>query len=403
VSATGGLDTIDVLLSRACEEHRVPGVVAVIADRDQIRFLRAYGSANVELGLAMHEDAVFRVASLTKAVVAIAVLSLVERGELDLDAPVGSIIPAFDEVMVLEGFDGEVPRLRPPRRRATVRNLMTHTSGLTYDAFEPNLMRYGTVTGVPMPSTGLKACFRSPMVFDPGTRFAYGMSTDWTGQVLETVTGQTLDGYLHEHVLDPLGLTDIAFRLDDDQQPRLAAVHLRAGDDEFKVIDFEWPPDPEFDSAGHGLYATARDYAEIQRLLLRSGELDGVRLLQPETVDMMMSDHLGDVRMQRLPTTRPDFTYDLDPGPNVSWGLDIMVTTKGAPGLRPAGSAGWCGTFNNYYWIDRAAGVAAALHMSYLPLFDPAATGLFERFECAVYESLNSTPSTTPVPLSRPR
>jgi methyl acetate hydrolase len=381
---------IDALLEHAAARQDVPGVVAAIASRDGITFERAYGSADTERSIALRPDAIFRVASLTKAVVAIAVLQLVERKLLDLDTPVGEIIPAFDEVQVLEGFDGDTPRLRAPRRRATVRNLMTHTSGVTYDAFQADLLRYGAVTGVPMPSSGLKASFASPMVVDPGERFTYGMSTDWTGQVLEAVTGEPLAQIVRDRVTGPLGLNDVAFRLSPEQTSRLAPVHLRQADGTFTVIDFEWPAEPEFDSAGHGLYATAADYMAVQRLLMRGGELRGVRLLEPETVAMMTSDELikQGIRMERLRSARPEFSYDLVPRPNVSWGLDIEVTTADAPGLRPAGSFGWCGTFNNYYWIDPKNGIAAGLHMSYLPLFDPAAIQLYEQFERAIYAAL---------------
>jgi CubicO group peptidase (beta-lactamase class C family) len=381
---------IDALLERACEQRAVPGVVAVVADSDHIAFERAYGSANIEQGVALPSDAIFRIASLTKAVVAIAVLQLVERGQLELDTPVGDIIPAFDGVQVLEGFDGDTPRLRAPHRRATVRNLMTHTSGLTYDAFQEDLLRYGAVTGVPMPSSGLKASFASPMVIDPSERFTYGMSTDWTGQVLEALTGQPLDEIVRERVTDPLGLDDVAFTLSDEQTSRLAPVHMRQPDGAFQVIDFEWPSDPEFHSAGHGLYATAGDYVAVQQLLLRGGELRGVRLLEPGTVATMTGDELSKlgIRMERLRSARPEFSYDLVPKPNVSWGLDTEITTADAPGLRPAGSFGWCGTFNNFYWIDPTNGIAAGLHMSYLPLFDPAAMDLYEQFERAVYAAL---------------
>jgi methyl acetate hydrolase len=381
---------IDRLLERTCERRAVPGVVAVIASSDRIVFERAYGLANIEQNVALQADAIFRVASLTKAVVAIAVLQLVERKQLDLDTPVGDIIPAFDEVQVLEGFDGDTPRLRAPRRRATVRNLMTHTSGVTYDAFQAELLRYGAVSGVPMPSSGLKASFASPMVVDPGERFTYGMSTDWTGQVLEALTGRPLEQIVRERVTDPLGLADIVFTPNPEQTRRLAPVHLRQADGAFTVIDFEWPSEPEFHSAGHGLYATAGDYMAVQQLLMRDGELHGVRLLKPETVAMMTSDELvkQGIRMERLRSARPEFSYDLVPRPNASWGLDIEITTADTPGLRPAGSFGWCGTFNNYYWIDPKNGIAAGLHMSYLPLFDPAALELYEQFERTIYAAL---------------
>lgn len=378
---------IDALLQDACERRAVPGVVAVVAGADGIAFERAYGWADIEQRILLAPDAIFRVASLTKAVVAIAVLQLVERDRLDLDTPVGDIIPAFDEVQVLEGFDGDIPRLRAPRRRATVRNLMTHTSGLTYDAFHADLLRYGDLSGVPMPASGLMSCFASPMVVDPGERFTYGMSSDWTGQVIEVITGKPLDRVVRECVTEPLGLKDVTFTPNADQRGRVAPVHLLQEDGSFTVIEFEWPSDPEFHSAGHGLYATARDYMTVQQLLMRGGELQGVRLLEPETVKMMTGDELvkQDIQMQRLSTARADFSYDFVPRQGVSWGLDIEITTASSPGLRPAGSFGWCGTFNNYYWIDPENEIAAGLHMSYLPLFDPAATHLFEQFERAVY------------------
>lgn len=381
---------VDALLTDACGQLAVPGAIAVIADRNGTAFERAYGWADVEQRTALPRNAIFRVASLTKAVVAIAALQLVERGQLDLDIPVGDILPSFDEVQVLDGFDGDAPRLRTPKRRATVRNLMTHTSGLTYDAFAADLVRYGSATGVPMPSSGLMASFRSPMVVDPGERFTYGMSTDWTGQVLEAITGSALAEIVRDRVTVPLGLDDVAFNLNAEQTSRLAPVHLREGERSFKVIDFEWPADPEFHSAGHGLYATAADYMAVQRLLLRGGELNGVRLLEPATIAMMTGDELikQGIRMERLVSARPEFSYDLVPRANVSWGLDIEIATADTPGLRSAGSFGWCGTFNNYYWIDPTNGIAAALHMSYLPLFDPAAMQLYERFERAVYAAL---------------
>jgi methyl acetate hydrolase len=377
---------LDALLANAVEGGRVPGAVGIVADADGTRHLGAHGTRGA--GLPMAADTLFRIASLTKAVVAIAVLACVERGELDLDTPVRDIIAAFDNVMVLDGFDGDRPRLRPPRRQATVRHLLTHTSGLTYDAFSAELLRYGELSGVPMPSSGLRACFATPLLFDPGERFAYGMSTDWTGQVLEALTGVPLADHLRASVAEPLGLRDLAFTLNPDQRRRLAGVELREPDGSFETIEFEWPVDPQFDSAGHGLYSTAADYMKVQRLLLRGGELDGVRLLAPETVAMMTRDQLGGMRIERMPSTRPQFTHDLDVGPGVTWGLDIMVTAVAEPGRRAAGSAGWCGTFNNYFWVDFATGVAAALHMSYLPLFDPGAIELFREFERGVYAAL---------------
>jgi methyl acetate hydrolase len=387
--ATVDVSKIDSALRRATDDGRVPGVVGIVWAGGGVAFRGGHGSRNLDRGIRMEPDAIFRIASFTKAVVAIAVLQLVEAGNLDLDSPVGSIIPAFDDVQVLKGFDGGIPVLRPPRRRATVRHLMTHTSGLSYDAFSADLLRFGQVTGIPMPASGLKSSFRSPMLFDPGERWAYGMSTDWTGQVVEAVTGEPLDVYCRDSIFGPLGLRDIDFGPLPSQQERLAPVHLRQANGSFEVIEFEYPPRPEFYSGGHGLYSTADDFLAIQLLLLHGGQTGGVRLLSQESVAMMLRDQLGGIRMERMPTARPDFTYDLYAGQGVTWGLDIMITSEGMPGLRPTGSAGWCGTFNTFHWLDPANDLAAALYMQYLPLFDPAAMDLADEFERAIYTSVS--------------
>ncbi len=362
-----------------------PGAVAVVADRDGIRQTAVAGLRDVAGAVPMTPDTIFRIASQTKAVNAIAVLQLVEQGALELSTPVGDILEDFDRVQVIDGWDGDRPRLRPARSRPTVRQLMTHTSGLTYDALHAQARRYLLATGVPMPSSGLLACFQSPFVVEPGTEWNYGMSADWTGRVVQEVSGLPLPEYYRRRIFEPLGLRDIGFELSTEQRSRLAPVHTRAADGTFADAHFEWVPDPEFYSAGHGLYATATDFMAVQLLLLRRGELGGVRLLQPESVDVMLTDHMRGIPLKVMHSTIPEFSEDLDPGPGTTWGLDILVTAVGRPGLRAAGSAGWAGTFNTFYWIDPRRDVAAGLYLQTLPFFDPPALRLSEDFERAVY------------------
>ena len=376
---------VDAVLDRAIDEAWAPGAVAIIAGRTGIDYLNAVGVRDAGTEASLEPDALFRVASFTKAVVAICALRLLESGDLDLETPVGDILPAFDQIQVLEGYDGDVPRLRAPAHRATVRNLMTHTSGLTYDTFSQDLTRYCSETGTPMPGTGLKACFRAPMVFDPGTAWAYGMSTDWLGQVIEAVSGERLDEHLERVVLGPLGLDDVTFTPDAGQRARLAPVQRRAADGGFEGLAFEYPERPEFYSAGHGLYATATAFAGIQQLFLNGGTLRGQQILRPESIAMMTTPQLGDVELRPLRSTNRAFSCDLELAPNVTWGLDTMLTVAGARGMRTTGSFGWCGTFNTFYWIDPARGLAAALYMQYLPFFDADALTFAQEFERAVY------------------
>jgi methyl acetate hydrolase len=379
------VSAIDSVLRRAVNERWAPAAVAIVVGPEEINYLGAYGRADTDTQAPITPDAIFRVASFTKAAVAIGALRLIEEGQLSLETPVGDILPAFDRLRVLEGFDGDTPRLRPPASRATIRHLMTHTSGLTYDTFNEGLTRYCSTTGTPMPGAGLKACFRAPMVFDPGTAWAYGMSTDWLGQVIEEVSGERLDEHLRRILFDPLGLNDLTFTPDAAQRQRLVPVQQRASDGEFSRLEFEYPEQPEFYSGGHGLYASAAAFARVQQVLLNGGEFHGIRFLRPESVERMTSPQLGGLGIRPLHSTRLDFSYDLGLGPNVTWGLDTLLTVEGQPGMRPTGSFGWCGTFNTFYWIDPRNRLAAALYMQYLPFFDPGALTFAREFELAVY------------------
>ena len=333
-------DGLDGLLA-AGVANGVPGVIGIVGDRDGVVYAKAFGTVDARTGAPMPLDAMLRIASLGKSVAAIATLQLVEQGALDLDTPVAEIFPEYDELMVVEGFDGDRPLLRRPEHRGTVRNLMTHTSGLTYAPFDANLLRYGEVTGVPMPVSGLLTSFQSPFVCEPGSRFAYGMSTDWTGRVIERLSGMPLEDVFRQRVLEPLGIRDMTFTPDAEQWTRVAPVHAVGEDGSAVVIDFEFPREREFDPAGHGLYATAGAFERIQRVLLRGGELDGVRLLREDTVRDMFSNHIGDLAIERMVSLMPSFSCDIVAPPGMKWGLDLMVTEEGRPGTaRPAAPAG---------------------------------------------------------------
>ncbi|GGL94802.1 1,4-butanediol diacrylate esterase [Nakamurella endophytica] len=376
-------ERIDRVLSAAVAAGAAPGAVAVVADRDGPVYTGSVGVADPATGRTMEPDALFRIASMTKMVNAVAVLQLCERGALELDSPVADLIPDFDRIQVLDGWDGDRPRLRRPAVRATVRHLLTHTSGLTYDVLHPELYRYIVTTGRPMPSSGLRRSLDTPMVTDPGSEWNYGMSTDWTGQVVEAASGQPLDDYYRDHIFAPLGLRDITFRPDQEQRRRLVPVAERTPDG-FTRTAFEFPAEPEFLSAGHGLYATAGDYLAIQRALLAGGHL-GATLLSPESVAAMFRPQLGAIAVRDMRSQVAAFSADMHLPPGASWGLDVLVTTAATPGLRSTGSVGWWGTFNTFYWIDPAAGLCAALYLQTLPFCDPAALALAENFERAVY------------------
>ena len=226
---------IDEVLQTAVARGDVPGVVALAAGDDGVLYEGAAGRRAADAGDPITPDTMLRIASMTKMVTTTAALQLSERGRLELDAPVETYRPEFADLQVLEGFEGDAPRLRPPRTRATVRQLITHTAGLGYWFWNSEIDRYEQVTGTPNMLSGSDAMFTSPLLFDPGTRFEYGISVDWLGRVVEAVSGQSLDAYFLANITGPLGMTSTTARMTDAQRalgahPRPRRGRLLGGD-----------------------------------------------------------------------------------------------------------------------------------------------------------------------------
>jgi CubicO group peptidase (beta-lactamase class C family) len=377
---------IDEVLRRGVERGDTFGVVGVATDAAGNITTATAGSRRADADEPMSLDSIFRIASMTKLVTSVAAVQLCERGELDLDAPVPSIVPSWADLKVLEGFDGDEPRLREARTTATVRQLLTHTAGLSYWIWNADTDRYETLTGQPNVGSGLRACFTNPLVRDPGTGFEYSMATDWVGYVVETVSGQPLDRYFREHIFDPLGMADTDVKPDDEQLSRMVPVHART-EDGFVELGFNWNLDAEFWAGGHCLFSTPLDYLRLQRALLGNGVVDRTRILESKTVEEMFTNQIGDLEFTPLPLVRGELSVAVDLGPGQKWGLGVRLTPDQRPGLRAPGTGDWGGIFNTYFWIDHARGVAGAIYMQFLPFFDDRAVDLYARFERAVYGS----------------
>jgi methyl acetate hydrolase len=377
---------IDGLLERAVKGHVLPGVVAVAGDRDGVLYEGAHGLLDVGGEDPVRRDTLFAIASMTKAFTSVAALQLIESGRLELEQPVDEILPAFGDLAVLEGFDGDVPRLRAPASRARIRHLMTHTSGLGYWFANADVLRSHQLLGIPDPSSGKLAMLKAPLIADPGIRFEYGTSTDWLGQVVEAASGSDLASYCEEHIFAPLGMRDATFSPSEEQTARRMALHVRTPDGGLLPTPLE-ASEPEFASGGGGAYATGPDYLRLMRALLRGGELDGERVLRPETVELAFSDHLqGALLGEVIRSAVPELTNDIPILPIAQgWGLGFHLVLEDLPGMRRAGSGDWAGLFNCYYWIDRAAGVAGALFTQVLPFFDERIVQTAAGFELGVY------------------
>jgi methyl acetate hydrolase len=378
---------LDEVLSGAVTRGVAAGFAAVVVDRDGELYLGEAGNVTAGADRPVTADTVFRIASMTKPLVTVGALQLVESGRLKLDDEVASIEPAFAELQVLDGFDGDAPVLRRAESRATIRHLLTHTSGCGYWFGNANLARYQELTGLPDIIESRLGALNAPLMSDPGTRWEYGISIDWLGRVIETVTGQNLSAYLTARVLGPLGMSDTTFSPTPDARERLMTLHERPEGGGLAVSEREWVEAPEFFAGGHGLYSTARDYGRFMRAILRGGELDGARVLRAETVDLALSDQLDGMPLPDLiPTQAPWLVHDVVALPfRQTWGFGFQLMLEDIPGMRRTGSGFWSGVLNTHFWIDRASGVAGAVLTQLIPMFDEALLEVVAGFEMAVY------------------
>jgi CubicO group peptidase (beta-lactamase class C family) len=381
---------VDAVLSGAVSSGNVPGVVALAADDKGVLYEGAFGKRNLETGTAMTPDTMFWIASMTKAVTSTAAMQLVEQGKLSLDKPISDVVMELSAAQVLEGFDAEgKPKLRPPKRPITLRHLLTHTAGFSYDLWNKDIERYMKVANVPGIGTCKLEALKVPLIADPGDKWEYGINIDWAGKAVERVSGLSLDGYMRERIFTPLGMKDTVFILRPDQQARLASMHARGAGGALKPIEFGMPQAPEFFMGGGALYSTGRDYITFLRALMAGGKLNNAQILKPETVALMNKNNMGDLNVTLLKTAQPDLTNDAEffPGMVKKWGLAYMINTQDVPGGRSAGSLAWAGLANTYFWLDPKKKVTGVILTQILPFADAKTLQMFGDFESAVYKN----------------
>ena len=381
---------IDTLLSEAVQRGDVPGVAAVVTNGNGTIYEGGFGKAILGQDADMTPDTVVWLASMTKAITGAVAMQQVERGALKLDAPAKDVIPYLGEVQVLEGFDASgKPQLRKPVRDITLRHLLTHTAGFGYDIWNPEILQYREAMDVPTIGTGLDKALTTPLLFDPGARWQYGIGIDWAGKMVEAVTGRKLGQVMHDDLFAPLGMDSTAFRITPAMRARMARVHHRKADGSL-VADLkrEIPQDPEFEAGGGGLYSTANDYLKFVRMVLDDGKsARGEPVMKPETVDAMAANAMGDSTVSLLKTVMPALSNDAEffPGVTKQWGLSFLINNTEAPTGRSAGSLCWAGLPNTYYWIDRKKRLGGVYMTQILPFADVKSLPLFYAFESAVY------------------
>src|SRR4249919_236412 len=384
-----GSAAIDASLRDAVERKDVPGVVALVTDRQRVLYQGAFGVADVSTGRALTATALFRIASMTKPVTSLALMQLVEQGRLGLDDPAEKYLPELAGLKVFESFDAATGayRLRPAARPVTVRHFLTHTSGLAYPFTSATWRDFKPRAGETYP-------FGGPLLFDPGERWHYSTSTDVVGRLVEKVSGQKLEDYFRERIFVPLKMTDTSYNVPEAKGPRLAAQQQRAGERMDGAIELQ-KPQPGLTIAapigGGGLASTASDYGRFVRMLLNGGTLDGVRVLKAETVALMGQNHIGAVSVPALKSALPrsaDFTFIADG--RDKWGLGFLITADQIQGKRCPGSLSWGGINNTFFWVDPARGIAGVIMMQYLPFADAKALAVYDAFERGAYQLLSA-------------
>ena len=383
-----GAAGIDETLRTGIERRKIPAVAAKVATASKTTYAGAFGKRDSASRLAVTPDSIFYIASMTKAVTSVAAMQLVEKGMVKLDEPVAKHLPQLSKLEVLDGFDktSGKPILRSATKPVTLAHLLTHTSGLAYPTWDSNMLKYTQVTGTAIPAGTLPPV--TPLMFEPGARWQYGYGLDWTGQLIEAVSGQTLEQYFKRNIFDPLGMSDTGFSVPATKFDRLVSRYQRQPDGSLKQDPRSLPDPPKAFNGGGGLYSTTGDYVRFMQMILNRGQATAKdRILQAKTVDQMASNQIGQLSAGRLKTAQPDRSSDVDfhPGFTDKFGFGFLINPNAYEGGRSAGSLAWAGIANTFYWIDVKRGMCAVLMMQFLPFVDKEAVGLLRDFERAVY------------------
>ena len=385
LSQTGvsGTAAIDAYLDSAIADTHIPGLVALAVDGDSVIYAHAAGMRSETRNEPMTMDTIFNIASMTKPIATTAIMMLVEEGKLSLDDPIAKHVPAFEGRPVLATLNADgTYTTRPATTELTIRHMLSHSSGLAYPFGSDTMTRLNAANAGPNAAT-------LPLLFDPGSEWAYSGGIAVVGSVLEQIEGKTLDVFLEERLFGPLGMEETAYVVPAEDRARVAPSFRMVNG---ALVESPVPENVRSAVSGDGgLYSTARDYVKFIQMILNDGAApDGRQLLSRRSVRTLTRNHLGDVRvsLQDEPTPNLARAFPLGAGRD-GFGLGFQVTGEhDDPNMRQPGSVSWAGIFNTEFWIDPETGVGAVLMMQYLPFYDAAAVETLSGFERRFYETL---------------
>ena len=371
------LARIDTHFRRYVDDGRLAGWTIAVTRRGRVAHLSHHGQADLEAGRAVAGDTLWRIYSMTKPITSVAALMLYERGAMELTDPVSRYLPAFADVRVYRAGSALAPATVPAVEPVRIWHLLTHTAGLTYgfhhtspvdEMYRSKGFEFAAPNGMDL-AAACDAWAGLPLLFHPGTEWNYGVSTDVLGRVVEVVSGQSLDAFLAEHVLGPLGMTDTAFAVAADEMDRLAALYLATpggGLQRSAALGEAITRPAVFLSGGGGLVSTAADYHRFTQLLLRGGELDGVRLLSPRTIAYMTRNHLpGHVDLEMF--GRPVFAESTVRGVGFGLGVSVVIDPSAVRGLTSAGEYAWGGLASTAFYVDPLEEITASFFTQLVP------------------------------------
>jgi methyl acetate hydrolase len=380
------MSQVDDIVRDTVDRKVVPFLCAAVADSHGVRWQASAGRAN-----STHyagSDTVFRIFSASKAIGSFMAIIAIDRGLLTMDTPIGDILPAFDRLQVLEKLTPEGPVFRKPKRRATLRHVLTHSQGQGYDIFYPLMKECFIQPGAPRDEAGILESLMHHLLFDPGEGFAYGIGTDWVGMIVSAVDGRPIDQFVREEILEPLGMTSTAFEA-EEAGDRLAHLSLKKEDGSFGPFQLAPPSHPKFYRMGDALYSTPADYLKFLRMVLNRGEVNGTRLVGSEAMKLMLTDQMRGIRIPApvLVSIAPGISRDAEifAGARRTHTAGFFMNLDALPGRRGASSLSWAGILNTHYWIDPGSDIASIFFTQMLPFCDTDLMTSLDDFERAVY------------------
>ncbi len=371
-----GRAEIDALLQRAVEQHNIPGVVAIVAGKNEILYSGAFGLQDMQNQKLMQKDSIFRIASMTKPITSAAVMLLQEQGKLRVDDPVSKYLPAFASREVIDTFNegNGAYTTRKANGEILIRHLLTHTSGFAYNFANNTVNRLQQITG--------RQPYDLPLLYDPGTRWTYSNSTTVLGQIVEKISGVRLDEFFGEHFFKPLGMENTFYDVPDAKHDRVVTVAQRSSQTGEGRLS-ETPNPARISSAivgEGGLFSIGSDYIRFLQMLLNEGTWQGKTILSKESVRDMTKNQIGAVIVETQQAPRPATSLPFPMGggrDKFGFGFEITAPNNENPNLRSPGSYSWAGLENTHFWVDPKRQIAAVIFMQVLPFYDDACMKIY--------------------------